>query len=648
MHGWGPDTAVSCVGTTCTGGVRILRSAEWVPHARVGPGYCGQLRGYHMHGWGPDTAVSCVGTTCTGGVRILRSAEWMGALVNVFLVVCFMIVGQVSTMTSPDLQQRLQDLDTFIQDLMTCESRPVVGLTVSVVKDGQTIFAKGYGQRDLQTGQAVDNRTLFGVGSISKSFTSALLAAILGEREDVSWDTVLTDILGPSFRFRDQFRTEEATLRDLLAHKIALENPWYVAVIMGQDIDRAEFSRRMRYYREIYPFRTTFRYNDVMYTLAAHVAERLAGKPFETLLRERILQPLGMNDTVYLAEALEAGDFSNFAQTYLSYNRSGESEMRSREEYRSVKLHLPAAGVVSNAVDMARYMKFHLSGGRDTAGRLVVPEDTLRQTQTASAVMSSYWDKVEPYWPVEAWLTQGYGMGLSTGSYRGYRRVYHRGSMVGFTSLLSLYPSASVGVFTSMNGPTTTADDIHDVIHYQVADILTGKDHWLNSTTACTYPAPWWATRQTRSTVVPKISDNFPRDKRDYEGVYGNHATGNMTITLNTTDNKLYFRLGLIGRGVVLPSDSPNSILLRAEEPLEYIPTIVADVEVQGGEVFSLSLQSYPPEPSVVFERGLKLTDPDPTEPEWHDCADVSGSPDRTASSYTFAFLLFLAYMFAV
>ncbi|XP_035664383.1 D-alanyl-D-alanine carboxypeptidase-like [Branchiostoma floridae] len=513
----------------------------------------------------------------------------MAALVNVVLVVCFMIVAQVSTMTSPDLQQRLQDLDTFIQNLMTCESRLVVGLTVSVVKDGQTVFAKGYGQRDLQTGQAVDNRTLFGVGSISKSFTSALLAAILGEREDVSWDTVLTDILGPSFRFRDLFRTEKATPRDLLAHKIALENPWYVAVIMGQDIDRSEFARRMRYYREIYPFRTTFRYNDVMYTLAAHVAEKLAGKPFETLLRERILQPLGMNDTVYLAYWL-------FPPSALVAQKIKEVKKEINNmctDKRSVKLHLPAAGVVSNALDMARYMKFHLSGGRDTTGRLVVSEDTLRQTQTASAVMSSYWDKVEPYWPVEAWLTQGYGLGLSTGSYR-------------------------------------------------------GKDHWLNATTGCTYPAPWWATRQTRSTAVPKISPNFPRDKRDYEGVYGNHPTGNLTISLNTTDNKLYFSLGLIGRGLILPTETANQILFRAEEPLEYIPNIIADVEVKSGEVFSLSLQSYPPEPPVLFERGLKLTDPDPTEPEWDDCTGVSGSPDRTALSYTFAFLLFLAYMFTV
>eukprot|EP00058_Branchiostoma_floridae_P016699 XP_002602187.1 hypothetical protein BRAFLDRAFT_76875 [Branchiostoma floridae] len=192
----------------------------------------------------------------------------------------------------------------------------------------------------------------------------------------------------------------------------------------------------------------------------------------------------------------------------------------------------------------------------------------------------------------------------------GYRRVYHRGSMVGFTSMLSLYPSASGGVFTSMNGPNTAANDIHDVIHYQVADILT--------------------------------------DKRDYEGVYGNHPTGNLTISLNTTDNKLYFSLGLIKHGLVLPSESDNQILLRAEEPLEYIPTIVADVEVKGGEIFSLSLQNYPPEPPILFERGLKLTDPDPTEPEWGDCTGVSGSPDRTASSNTFAFLLVLAYMFTV
>eukprot|EP00058_Branchiostoma_floridae_P017276 XP_002602764.1 hypothetical protein BRAFLDRAFT_93710 [Branchiostoma floridae] len=554
----------------------------------------------------------------------------------------WLFTGLVFATASPDLQQRLQDLDTFIQNLMTCESRPVVGLTVSVVKDGWTLFAKGYGQRDLQTGQAVDNRTLFGVGSISKSFTSALLATILGERGNVSWDTVLTDILGPSFKFRDRFRTEEATLRDLLTHKTGLENLGFV-IRMVENIDRSELARRMRYYRQVFPFRTQWYYNNPVYTLVGHAAEKLVGKPYETLLRERILQPLGMDDTVYLADALEEGDFTNFAQSYLTYNLTGPSEAYSREEFRVTKLHLPAGGVASNALDMARYMKFHLSGGRDTAGRLVVQEDTLRQTHTADFTMPASFaiDKLEPDWPVEAGMTQGYGMGWWTGTYRGYRLVQHSGSVEGFSNLLSLFPGVSGGVFTSTNGPSSPEvnKDVHQVIHGQVGDILIGKDHWLNITTACTYPEPWWTRPEPNSTVLPEISDNFPRDKRDYEGVYGNHAGGNMTITLNTTDNKLYFSLGLIGRGVVLPTESANQILLRCQGPLAYFPYIISDVGEIDGKVFSFSMQSYPPEPPVLFERGLKLTDPDPTEPERDDCTGVSGSPKGAACNSSFVIL---------
>ncbi|XP_035677563.1 penicillin-binding protein 4-like [Branchiostoma floridae] len=177
----------------------------------------------------------------------------------------------------------------------------------------------------------------------------------------------------------------------------------------------------MRYYRQVYPFRTFFHYNNALYTLAGHVAERLTGQSYEALLRERILQPLGMDDTVYLADALEDGGFSNFAQTYLTYNRTGHSIPYSEEEFRPLKLHLPAGGVVSNAVDMARYMKFHLSGGRDTVGRLVVPEDNLRQTHTVNFVSprKSALDKLEPDWPVEAGTTQGYGLGWGIGTYRG-------------------------------------------------------------------------------------------------------------------------------------------------------------------------------------------------------------------------------------
>ncbi|XP_019628311.1 PREDICTED: uncharacterized protein LOC109472883 [Branchiostoma belcheri] len=554
----------------------------------------------------------------------------MEIAINLVFATFFISVGGALHRSSSDQQQRLQELDTFIQTLMTCESRPIVGLTVSVVKDGQTIFAKGYGQRDLQTGQAVDNTTLFGVGSISKSFTSALLAAILGEREDVSWDTVLTDILGPDFRFKDEFRTKEATLRDLLAHKTGLESLG-LAIDTGLDIDRAELARRIRYFRQAFPFRTRWHYNNFMYTLAGHVAEKLAGKPYETLLRERLLQPLGMRDTVYLADVVEEGGL-NFAQTYWTHNQTGPFVPYNPENRRPVRLHLPAGGVVSNALDMARYMNFHLSGGMDAAGRLVVPEDTLRQTHTADFIMPVYSERVGPDWPVGADMLHGYGLGWMSGYYRGHRRIYHSGLVTGFTSLLSLFPAVRGGVFTSVNGVRGQSKDVHNVIHHQISDILIGKDHWLNTTTACSYPQPWWTRPTANDPVMPETSDEFPRDKRDYEGVYGNRAAGTMTISLNATDGKLYFRLGLIGHGVLMATDHLNVLKASFEGPLTG-STVLVDVKVQNGLVFSLSFRSKPPDPDLLFERNLKLTDPDTTNPKWDGCSNTSGAIHTVLSS---------------
>ncbi|XP_035678009.1 beta-lactamase-like [Branchiostoma floridae] len=571
----------------------------------------------------------------------------MATAVKFVFFTFFISTGGAIDRSSSDLQQRLQDLDTFIQNLMTCESRPVVGLTVSVVKDGQTIFAKGYGQRDLQTGQAVDNRTLFGVGSISKSFTSALLAAILGERKDVSWDTVLTDILGPSFRFRDQFRTEEATLRDLLAHKMGLESLG-LAVDVGQDIDRAELARRIRYYRQVYPIRTRWHYNNVMYTLAGHVAEKLTGKPYETLLRERILQPLGMGDTVYLADVQEEDGFVNFAQTYSSDNETSPFVPYSPENRRPVRLHLPAGGVVSNALDMARYMKFHLSGGRDTAGRQVVPEDTLRQTHTVDFTMPLYSERVGPDWPVGVDMLHGYGLGWMSGYYRGHRRVYHSGLVTGFTSLLSLFPAARGGVFTSVNGVRGRSKDVHNVIHHQIADILIGKDHWLNATTACSYPQPWWTRPKANDSVnIPETSDEFSRDKRDYEGHYGNRAVGTLTISLNATDEELYFKLGLIGHGVVIPTKRVNVLNAFFRGPLDG-STILVDVQVHGEDVVSLSFRSKPPEPDLLFERNLKVRDTEDTDQEWGGCSSTSGAMQIVMSRLGLSFVFILTFVILV
>ncbi|CAH1268649.1 LACTB [Branchiostoma lanceolatum] len=547
-------------------------------------------------------------------------------MAETFVVLLTMLAAVLSpsAVAAATLGEELADLDNFIQTLVACRSDSVPGLTISVVKNGQVVFAKGYGRRDSNQRLPVNNETLFGVASVTKSFTVALLADILAEKGDVTWDTPLVNILGEDFRFQDEFRTKEATLRDLLAHTMGLQKFPKDVLQFGTAVDRTEAARRIRYYSEVHPFRTAFYYSNVLYTLAGHVAERLAGKPYEQLLRERIFLPLGMSDTTFLSEALEEDNFSNFAESYGVYNKDGRSLPVNREIYRIMKLLAPAGGVVSNAGDMARYMQYHLRPAG--AGPDGEPNDLLREAHTVQFLSNPEGEEkgreiFRPQFPVGV-MDKGEGLGLIVGNYRGYRRLHHVGRLFGFTSLMTLFPDQSGGVFTSVNGPVFRLDrDVHRVLHYRVADMLLGLDPWLNTTTACSYPHPWDTRPADPLPAPPATSRDFPRDKRDYVGSYGNQVFGNLTIFLNSADGTLRFTAGLLGRGVILSLNATNSVLLKG--PPDMFAPVQVFYEEEGGAIHRLVVPGVPPEPAVVYKRGLKLTD---EEGSHREGGDTSGS----------------------
>eukprot|EP00058_Branchiostoma_floridae_P025718 XP_002611208.1 hypothetical protein BRAFLDRAFT_71168 [Branchiostoma floridae] len=395
-----------------------------------------------------------------------------------FAVLLTMLAAVLSqsevTATASTLEEELRYLDNFVQTVLSCRSDSVPGLSIAGVKNGDVVFAKGYGRRDSNRGLPVNNRTLFGIASLTKSFTAALLADILAERDDVTWDTPLVDILGEEFRFQDEFRTKEATLRDILAHKMGLQK-FHQLLAFGMDADRAELARRARYFSQVRPFRSGFYYSSfLLYTLAGHVAERLAGKPYEQLLRERIFLPLGMSDTTFLSDALEEDNFSDFAESYVVHDKEGYKLLVSREMYRMTELFAPDAGVASNAADMARYMAFLLRGGAGPDGQ---PNRLLQEAYTVQFPADPRAEDrgreiFRPQFPVGV-MDKGEGLGMIVGSYRGYKRVYQEGKLFGFTSLMTLFPDQSGGVFTAVNGPVFNFDlDVHKVLHYRVADLL--------------------------------------------------------------------------------------------------------------------------------------------------------------------------------
>ncbi|WAR28065.1 GIGA6-like protein, partial [Mya arenaria] len=225
-------------------------------------------------------------------------------------------------------------------------------------------WTQGFGTADLKSGRPVDEDTLFNIGSVTKSFTMALLAILLEENkyDSNAWTAKLSDILGTEYGFIDDHRTRETTLRDLLSHRTGLASPdnGFMAGF-PPSISRADLCKRMRYLPEQIPFRDSFIYNNYMYMLLGHVAEKLGGDTWENLVTSRIFVPLGMKSTKILKKTSDVLS-SEMAHPYI---------------YKDNSLHPvePAGAILSSAEDMVRYLQFVLNNVNTTTGdKLIDPK----------------------------------------------------------------------------------------------------------------------------------------------------------------------------------------------------------------------------------------------------------------------------------
>jgi CubicO group peptidase (beta-lactamase class C family) len=130
------------------------------------------------------------------------------------------------------------------------------GLAIAVVKDGQIVFSKGYGVRELGKPEPVDTHTLFAIGSTTKAMTAALVGMLVDEKK-LGWDDPVVKHL-PWFQAKDPYLTREITVRDLLTHRAGLGNAdylWY-----GQTISPREILERVRLLEPSYSLRSSFIY----------------------------------------------------------------------------------------------------------------------------------------------------------------------------------------------------------------------------------------------------------------------------------------------------------------------------------------------------------------------------------------------------
>ncbi|KAK7097177.1 hypothetical protein V1264_004192 [Littorina saxatilis] len=179
--------------------------------------------------------------------------------------------------------QQLKEKATedFIKAVMTCKDVP--GLAVAVVSDGDS-WTKGFGVQDLVKKTPVDTKTHFAIGSLTKAFTSALLAVALQEAnkkgQKVTWQSTAGSIIGEDFKLTKRLE-QNVTLEDLLSHRTGLMAADIMAVAGFPPYSRSQFISRLHFLPAVVAFRKHFHYNNWMYSLAGDISEHLLQNSWE-------------------------------------------------------------------------------------------------------------------------------------------------------------------------------------------------------------------------------------------------------------------------------------------------------------------------------------------------------------------------------
>jgi CubicO group peptidase (beta-lactamase class C family) len=301
----------------------------------------------------------------------------------------------------------------------------VPGLALAVVKDGAVIHSNTYGYRDLKQRLPVTPKTLFGIGSITKSVTVLAMSSLV-EQGKLDWDRPVREYL-PDFRLWDPLATERATPRDLVTHRTGL--PRHDGVWFNSPFSREQMVRSLRYLEPSKDFRTAYQYNNLMFMTAGYLAGRIAGESWEDLARRRVIEPAGMRSANFSVR--DSRRSPDYAVTY--------AEVKGKLEETPLRILDalgPAGSINASLEDMARYLLYHL---KDSAAGL----KEMRRPQTLMP------PSAQPEY--EGFGTNSYGMGLFLTTYRGHELVYHTGTIGGYHALLSYLPKERIGVVMLLN-----------------------------------------------------------------------------------------------------------------------------------------------------------------------------------------------------
>ena len=339
------------------------------------------------------------------------------------------------------------NLDNIVRTLMRKRNTP--GIAVGIIKDGETVYSKGFGCRDLKQQLPMDSDTLIGIGSITKSFTAVAIMK-LQEQGKLSIDDSAAKYLDYAL-----FKSHpDITIKHMLSHSSGL--PAVDAISFNFTFDdfsriypacsREDFMAHMSDAEDYILFKPgeKFFYNNDMYACLGFIVESVSGITFANFVQQEILDPLDMNRAVLSKGAFEQDPDSNIMTGYLFENKAGKNAAKESEVPIDGYLHAPG-GIYASMNEMLNYAQCLLNNGEFNGTQLLSAESVAKLF--TGNISTPYGEGDDPQYAL-GWSVEAKSEKMP------YVVIQHGGGMCTSNSYLVLVPELQLAICAAENAGT--------------------------------------------------------------------------------------------------------------------------------------------------------------------------------------------------
>jgi len=339
------------------------------------------------------------------------------------------------------------------------------GLSLAVVKKGEIVYAEGFGSRDKEKNLPATPDTLYGIGSITKSFVAIGILQLVenGELE-------LDDPVGEHVQFKIGYKDKPITIHNLMTHSLGVPSLATSSVAFYRSVGHdtgIPFGSPDDFYRLINDAREEvvaepgerFFYHNAAWRILGHIIQEKTGTPFHRYIKDSVINPLGMKRSTMNTEEFNA-DPDRITPYWKKPDGSidpTDFPYPNPEDNPEFSFIAAAGGITSSVNEMSKYMN-----------ALMKKDSGLITRNSFELMQTLHINRPDGYYGETGY---GYGLGV-TPDFHGRKLVSHGGSILVSTAHMSMIPEEEIGVIIMGN----SAKLAYDAINESILALLIGLD----------------------------------------------------------------------------------------------------------------------------------------------------------------------------